>query len=124
MTKKGSKVVQSNTDSTVKKIPGGVTGKGFKPGQSGNPGGRPKRKLLTDVTDELLEEKLSNPVTREQYKEALWRDLMSGKVVASMTRSEVWERTEGKVTQPVEIDGNLKVTLSQAIQKARQRVKK
>ena len=31
-------MVENNTKTT-----GGVTGKGFKPGQSGNPGGRPKQ---------------------------------------------------------------------------------
>jgi uncharacterized protein DUF5681 len=29
--------------------PGGITGKGFLPGQSGNPSGRPKRKPLSDA---------------------------------------------------------------------------
>ena len=32
--------VENNAETTKK--PGGVTGKGFMPGQSGNPGGRPK----------------------------------------------------------------------------------
>lgn len=33
--------VGNNTEATAKKL-GGVTGKGFKPGRSGNPSGRPK----------------------------------------------------------------------------------
>jgi hypothetical protein len=32
-------VAENNTETTQ---PGGITGHGFKPGQSGNPGGRPK----------------------------------------------------------------------------------
>lgn len=31
-----------SADSNAAKRPGGVTGKGFQPGQSGNPGGQPK----------------------------------------------------------------------------------
>jgi len=39
---------------TTAKQPGGVTGKGFLPGQSGNPGGRPRseRKLLEQLYGE------------------------------------------------------------------------
>ena len=48
--------VASNGEST-----GGITGKGFKPGQSGNPSGRPKgiaakaREIIGDDPTELLE---------------------------------------------------------------------
>lgn len=34
-----------SVDKTTKKQKGGITGKGFKPGQSGNPSGRPKGSL-------------------------------------------------------------------------------
>ena len=33
-------------EKTPAKIPSGVTGKGFRPGQSGNPSGRPRKGLL------------------------------------------------------------------------------
>jgi len=40
-----------------KKTTGGCTGKGFKPGQSGNPGGRPKRvKPFKDRCQTFMEE--------------------------------------------------------------------
>ena len=39
--------VEKNAGATPKV--GGVTGKGFMPGQSGNPSGRPKRKPITDA---------------------------------------------------------------------------
>ncbi len=52
--------VTNNDDATPKRV-GGVTGKGFKPGQSGNPKGRPKgvaaqtREFLNDDPTELLQ---------------------------------------------------------------------
>jgi hypothetical protein len=33
----------------------------WKPGQSGNPCGRPKRKWLTDAIEEMLQERLDDP---------------------------------------------------------------
>jgi hypothetical protein len=94
---------------------------GWKPGQSGNPGGRPKKKWLTEVVEELLEEKLQNEEFRVAYKEAMWQRLMSQRVVGAMTLDKVWERTEGKVTQPVEMTVNL--SLAERLEKARQRKK-
>lgn len=35
---------------------GGVTGKGFMPGQSGNPSGRPKRKPVLEAIEQAMEE--------------------------------------------------------------------
>jgi len=57
----------------------------------------------------MLEEKLSDPEYRAQYKESLWRKLLSEKVVGSMTLERVWERTEGKLTQPVDVSGEIDI---------------
>jgi len=112
-------VVSVVSDQPEKKL-GGCTGKGFMPGQSGNPGGVLKNKWLTDVTEEMLKEKLQDPEFRALYKEQLWKKLLSQGVVSAMTLDKVWERTEGKVTQPVDVNGNLNVSLSEIIQKARE----
>jgi len=92
------------------------------PGQSGNPGGVPKNKWLSDVTEEMLEEKLKDPTFRQQYKESLWQKLLAKGVVSAMTLDKVWERTEGKVTQPVDLNGNLNVTtVSERLRRAKER---
>ena len=46
-----------NNEKTAAKKPGGVTGKGFQPGQSGNPGGRPKglSAYIREATSEGVE---------------------------------------------------------------------
>lgn len=49
--------VESNPSST--KLVGGITGKGWKPGQTGNPGGRPRNYL-----DDLLRSKVQEPSPR------------------------------------------------------------
>lgn len=94
----------------------------FKPGQSGNPSGRPKKPFITEALEELLEEKLMTKEGRQQFKEAMWAKLLSGKVVGSMTLDTILDRTEGKVVQPVKADVNMNVSLAELIQEARERV--
>ena len=81
----------------------------WKPGQSGNPGGRPKganltaailRKLAADPDDEGI-----GKATRQiadRVVEALTSG--NGKGIEDMTAllKETWDRTEGKVTDKVE----------------------
>lgn len=104
-----------------KQLPAAAEPYKWKPGQSGNPGGRPKKTLLTEAMEELLEEKLQDPEARKQFKEAMWAKLLSGKVVGSMTLDTVLERTEGKIAQPVKMEGNLTISLADAIKEARER---
>ena len=94
--------------------------KTWKPGQSGNPGGRPKKTLLTEMTAELLEEIASDPVKRQAFKESMLMKLMAKGVVSAMTLDKLWERHEGKVVQPVQVDGELNLTLSERFSKARE----
>ena len=99
--------VHSNAESTGKML-GGITGKGFMPGQSGNPGGR-KKKFLTEVFEEMLEENLADPIERKAFKDATWKKLKSERVVSSMTLEKVLDRTEGKLTQPVDVSGTIDI---------------
>jgi len=95
----------------------------FKPGAEwkGNAGGRPKKPWLTDATEELLREKLSDPTERERWKEAQWAKMLKHGVVGAMFMDKAWERTEGKVTQPVDV--NVNITLRERMKRAEERSK-
>lgn len=96
----------------------------FLPGQSGNPGGRPKRSWLTEATEEMLEEKLSDPEQRKRWKDSQWEKMLKNGVVGQMYMDSAWERTEGKVSQPVRVSGGLTVSLAEEVrQKAKERAK-
>jgi Family of unknown function (DUF5681) len=73
----------------------------FKPGHSGNPGGRPKKKPLTEELEKILQS-----TGRDPQKRTYARRLMESAVKRAIKKSdfalkEVWERTEGKVPQAV-----------------------
>jgi hypothetical protein len=86
-----------------------ITGKDtrFKPGRSGNPGGRPKKLRIT----RMFEQMLSKPSGRNELK-AVVRDILEKRGMAAvLLLREMIERTEGKMAQEVEISGSL-LTLS------------
>lgn len=72
----------------------------FQPGQSGNPGGRPKTKILTDALRLHLDEKDKAGVTNaEKLARALVARALTGDVSAYR---EICDRVEGK--SPLEAD--------------------
>jgi hypothetical protein len=92
----------------------------FKPGESGNPGGRPKVTDEDRVISRIYKKILSDPNNCERIEESILKMLTGGRMVAQLTLKEMAERTEGKVTQPVEVEGNISV-ISEVVQKARKR---
>jgi hypothetical protein len=76
----------------------------FKPGQSGNPTGRPKRKYLSEVYAELLEhenedgEDMATVIARKVLDDALDGDLNAIK--------EITDRVEGKPRQTNVLSGD------------------
>lgn len=102
--------VQNNGVTTK---PGGITGKGFMPGQSGNPGGRPKKNPLTAALVELM----ASPLPKERcaklglefgqltyahaYAVTLWNQMLDGSIRAA---KEIADRIEGRPLQKVELN--------------------
>lgn len=82
----------------------------FKPGQSGNPSGRPKKKPIT----ELLEQIANDPKAMAKIKAALIEHLIRGDIP---TVNLMADRLEGKVTQTLEHTGRM--TLEQLIIQAK-----
>lgn len=91
----------------------------FKPGQSGNPGGRPKGRTLMGVLRELLEqEELSGQACPpgkqviDLVGEAfLWECLRRGN--ATLLK-ELLDRTDGKVLAKLEVEGELTIKVEYA----------
>jgi Family of unknown function (DUF5681) len=121
-----------NNAQTTGKQHGGITGKGFMPGRSGNPTGRPRRLPITDrdasiaelpAPDYLLAAlELSEAEKQEikTYGDALaisqFRAGIKGKTEAAR---EIADRVEGKARQSVDVSGDITVGLAERIERAR-----
>jgi hypothetical protein len=89
----------------------------WKKGQSGNPSGIAKKQNFTKICAKLLRKK-----ENKQLIETVMRDILDKRGMAAvLLLREMAERTEGKVTQSVEMSGELTLTLAEAIAQARQR---
>ena len=77
------------------KLSGGVTGNGFRPGRSGNPGGRPKGQSLTA----LLRAQLDKGNNAQALAKMIVDKALSGDIQFCKL---IFERMEGKVPDRVE----------------------
>jgi hypothetical protein len=74
----------------------------FKPGQSGNPGGKPKSNLNKLLSQFMAGKDTGDRVSREKrLAEKLGRLALSGDMDAIRY---VWDRLEGKIPQPVDLE--------------------
>jgi len=102
---------------------GNKLGRKFRRGEpSPNPGGRPKRKLLTDELERLLEQEAPNAngkTCAAAIGETLVKQARKGNVRAIV---EIGDRVEGKTRQPVELGGELSVhnQVAQRLREARE----
>jgi Family of unknown function (DUF5681) len=90
-------------DKQREKLPGGITGKGFMPGQSGNPGGRPRTAKFSDAVRQLSAELGSKGKTgAEQLAENCFKRALKG----SARHAELFlSYAEGRPKQGVELSG-------------------
>ena len=96
--------------------------KPWQPGQSGNPGGWPKSKPLTDELKCLLSQEAPNAKGRtgaSLIAEALLKKARKGDVRAI---AELANRIEGKPRQAVELAGGVFDGFAVRVEKARKRV--
>jgi serine/threonine protein kinase HipA of HipAB toxin-antitoxin module len=80
----------------------------WKKGQSGNPQGRPKKLHITKIFEKLL----AKSDNRKEISDAIMATLTSKGMAKVLMLREMAERTEGKVTQ--EVDMNIAGTLALA----------
>ncbi len=83
-------------------------GNRFKPGESGNPEGRPKLTLLSEALREQLAEVLPEADERtyaEEIARVLCADAAKGNVMAA---KEIADRTEGKPKQAIDVDMSIR----------------
>jgi len=80
----------------------------FKPGQSGNPAGRPvKEHTLTSCVQALLDNEPDKVAKGWSKKGMTGAQMAAAAIVKKLTKGdgallkEVWDRTEGKVSQPI-----------------------
>lgn len=82
---------------------GGITGRGFLPGQSGNPKGRPHTKgLLTALRHKVGEIGLDGRTIEEQLVEVLVQEALRGKHRLPAVEM-IFDRLEGRARQQIEV---------------------
>lgn len=77
----------------------------WKPGQSGNPGGRPKRTPLADACREVLSEKVPGDANDRTNARAIAEKLVAMAIAGDIRAiQEVGDRGEGRARQSIEIE--------------------
>lgn len=107
-----------NTPPNKRKLHPAMEAKKWKPGQTGNAGGRPKNKPITEMYERILQD----PAAVKRLESAIKKALGKGQMAMVLQLREMTDRIEGKVTQPIE--ANVTVNLSEAIAEARKRAGK
>jgi hypothetical protein len=81
----------------------------WKPGESGNPGGRPKRTPLTDACRELLARSIPGDSAGRTYAQKI-AEILAEKATQGDIRAvqELADRAEGKPRQSLEVESTLR----------------
>jgi hypothetical protein len=94
-----------------------VIGRPFVKGISGNPKGRPIKKPITEIYEEIL----ASGETREAVKQQIISTMVSKGMAGVLERREMAERVEGKVTQVVDMEVSGKFELASVIEQRRKK---
>lgn len=86
---------QSNDSSAPK-----VIGRPFSKGQSGNPGGRPKKREISKIYEKYL----TKGVNKKRIIAMIDRVIDRGQMAAILQLREMAERTEGKILQEIAVN--------------------
>lgn len=86
-------------------------GRQWPKGVSGNPGGRRKKPLVTKMLENIFE----NRTHFDEIQDSMALTLKSGRMAGVLLLREAAERLEGKVTQEIQVDGNLTLSLAETI---------
>jgi hypothetical protein len=96
--------VENNSKQRRTKQLGGVTGRGFLPGQSGNPNGRPHTKgLLTALRNKVAETGADGRTIEDQLVEVLVQEALRGKHRLPAVEA-IFDRLEGRSTLRLDVN--------------------
>ena len=113
-------MVKDNTEveKTTKKQLGGVTGKGFMPGESGNPNGRPKGSGIS-ITTEIKKKLAEVPEGKKStYLELLIKRIFKQAIQDGDQQmiKNIWNYVDGMPVVRGEIDANVNVILDKDLE--------
>ena len=78
----------------------------WKPGQSGNPGGRPKKTPLSDACREILDSPVPKDKSGRSYAQVIAEKLAKKARAGNISAAkEIADRAEGKARQAMELSG-------------------
>ncbi|MGA9813325.1 MAG: DUF5681 domain-containing protein [Terriglobales bacterium] len=96
--------MENNSKQHRTKQLGGITGRGFLPGQSGNPNGRPHTKgLLTALRQKVAEAGADGQTIEDQLVEVLVQEALRGKHRLPAVEA-IFDRLEGRSIQRVDVN--------------------
>ena len=90
----------------------------FRPGESGNPGGKRKKAEITKIFEEIFRSKTD----RDEIKDSIALTLKSSRMAGVLLLREAAERLEGKVLQQVELEGTVTLALAETVSERRKRL--
>lgn len=98
----------------------GVSGNPETQFQPGNQAAVGRKGAITRIFEEIFE----NSDCTEAVKQQIMKTLTSKGMAGVLMLKEAAERIEGKVTQPMEVEGEIRVSVTEAMAKARERALK